>query len=329
MFKYLFKRDTTTNTYMNKTTSKTTRSPGPEYYDDYLYDDEYSQNSGAAETQPSQRHEVRSTRELEQDHVSTSKSIDNEESGDSANDQQKPTESSNKSSRGNRYLMEKRERDHSQRDTTPSYASSEELDGETNVGGSSIPNHTGSIEHEESTGDIFTDKEMDHYEKDVESRYGRSKEINANHGDIPHYMKGHDVDKEHTQRTEGYSSVEGDYHPGNMNQSGHSGGGVTFTYSHADSHEEEYYPKEVFFTSEEPYHHENRRRNPYHHYRRPYYYYPGYREPHYTRDVSEILRLVKEIHHRQNGRAHMRGVHNRRNDYRSLDRISRFPSQYG
>lgn len=344
LFKYLKMRrgDTTTDTYMNTTTSTTPRRSGPEYYDDYLYDDEYSQSSGAADSLSSQRQEVRSTRESEPDHESTFRSIDYEEYGRGVTDQQKPTESSTTSSnqsslktvgdrdytdgpRGDRYLVEERERDHYQGDTSTPYATSEEIERQNHAVEASIPKHTGSIEYEESTGDIFLDKEMDHYENYVESGYGRSKETNANHGDMPH-SKGEKEEKENVSSKEGYYSMEGDYHSGNVNESKQSSSDEILPNSHADSREEDgYYPRELFFTSEEHYEHENSHQRHW----RPYYYYPAYREPHYIREVSEILRLVKDLHHRQNGIRKMPGGHNRRKDYRSIDRISSFPSRYG
>ena len=324
---------------MDETASTTARRPDPDYYDDYLYDDEYSQYAGAAESLSSQKREVHSTTELGRDNESTTRSVDFEEYGDGVTDHQEPTEpstesteiSSNKSSlktvgdgditvgpRGDRFLVEKREREHDKRDTTAPYASNEEIDEENNAG---------SLEYEESTWDMFNDKEMGHYENYVGSGYGNSKEANnANHGGMPR-SKGQ---KENVPRREG---MEGDYHSGNMNQSGHLGSGEILPHSHAESREEEeeYYPREAFFASEE---HEYGRRRPHHHYRRPYYYYyPGYRDPlrpHYSREVSEILRLVTEIHYRQLGKAEMRGGgHNRRKNYRSIDRISSFPSHYG
>ena len=328
------RRDTTTDIYVNKTTSTTPRRPDPEYYDDYLYDDEYSQNEGAAESQSPQRQEERSTRELGRDHGSTLKSIDYEEHGDGETDHQEPTESSDKYSlktvggrdditegpRGDRYMVEERESEHYKRDTAAPYASNEEIDEENNAG---------SLEYEESTLDMFNDKELGHYENYVGSGYGSSKETNTNHGGMPHS----EGQRENVPRTEGYPSMEGDYHSGNMNENGPLGSGEILPHSLVESgeEEEEYHPKEAFFASEEHYDHENgRRRRPHHHYRRrPYYYYPGYRDPfrpHYAREVSEILRLVKEIHYRQLMRG---GGHNRRKDYRSIDRISSFPSHHG
>ena len=298
--------------------STTARGPGTDYDDDgYLYEDgEYSHNADAAESHSFHGEEVRSTTELglshdyeyEDEHTergefpteSTSKTYD--KSSFRERDASRTTEVPG----GDRHLLEEIERD-----TTASYASNEE-------------NNAGSLEYERSTRDMFKDGDMDHYENLEESGYGGSTEATVRYGSMPH-SKGQNGVSEKPP----HSSVGG-----SMNQSLPSGSGEISPHRHLNSREEEeeeYYPDELFSSNEHD--QDYGRRRPRHQlHRRPYYYYPGYSEPrrphHYGRDISEILRLVKKLLDRQNGRAETGRAHNRGENYRSIDGSSSFPSHY-
>ena len=287
--------------------STTARGPGADYDDDnYFYgEEEYSQNADAAESHSFHGEEVRSTTEMgrghgyeyEDEHTergeflteSTAKTSD--KSSFREGDASRATEVPG----GDRHLVEEGERD-----TTASYASNEE-------------NNAGSLEYERSTRNMFKDGEMGHYENHEESGYLGSTEATVDHGGMPH-SKG---------QNGAHSSVGG-----NMNQSRPSGSGEISPHRRLNSREEEeeYYPVELSSSNE----HDQRPRHQLH--RRPYYYYPRFREPrrlhHYDRDISEILRLVKKLLDRQNGRAEMGRAHNRGENYRSIDGPSSFPSHY-
>ena len=292
--------------------STTARGPGTDYDDDgYLYEDgEYSHNADAAESHSFHGEEVRSTTEMgrghdyeyEYEHTERGEFLTEStaKTSDKSTFRERDESSVTEGPGGDRHLVEERERD-----TTASYASNEE-------------NNAGSLEYERSTRDMFKDGDMDHYENLEESGYGGSTEATVRYGSMPH-SKGQIGVSEKPP----HSSVGG-----NMNQSRPSGSGEISPHRRLNSREEEeeYYPVELSSSNE----HDQRPRHQLH--RRPYYYYPRFREPrrlhHYDRDISEILRLVKKLLDRQNGRAEMGRAHNRRENYRSIDGPSSFLSHY-
>ena len=299
--------------------------------DEYLYDDVDSQNA-VSETQSPQRQEARSKTELGRHDESTIRSADIIEVYGMTDHQEHIKSSTESTTRTSNEYTFTRERGVTEEPRGDRSIQDEGKPGqyyrrdtaEPSEEGLNEVNKAASLEHDESQWDILNDRNLDHHE----NGYRSSTETEADYGSTQH-TKGHKLRQQ-------APDMEGDYHGGGyMNQNGHSGSGEILPYIHADSREEEdeHYPREAFFFSEEQDDDEHRQQHSHHHqYKRPYYYYPGYREPltpHYDKEVSEILRLVKEIHSWHFNEINNRGGYNRRKSYRSSHRFPRFSSHSG